>query len=956
MDLFKVDLSQAQIKQLIQGGKVGENEIKELGNGLFEITELDCDSYTVNSAGEVQGKITNHCTAGPNDGAEETTASNSANTSSNGSAHKVEFKLYTNEENCGWCKRMKYAIADTMSSMGDTIEQVDLETMRSYIRGDLGYNGSYGFPTVVKLVDGKAVEMYDRDELMKALKNIYGINMGALSSTVQNNESNKEKYGDDAILTSNGNYILKYSQQQDFLTKFLQSEIIEETGSLEANNLSSAETPAPAATTAGATSAVQTAAASGTVPTDEEIQALITKKEVNEAMIKKLQDQIKKMVEEAKKEIEEAIEEQEEIAEEQKQEIERIIEEQLQAYEDANGEMTLEEFESNVANAIFSSNSEATRALVRTVSTIMKANTKLKVVDSLLVNVKSLAEENISLDAQIDAGKKAQEAAKRQQEEAARAAAKSSSSSKKSCDPISFNLDGAQYDFIVDDGAFDSANDFLGAQNYFEAMKALDTDGDNKVTRDELEAGNIKLVKTENGQQSVVDVANLFDSDDFVDLSSYTDLTGADEAKETIAAGGTNSVTLGTFGLVIGENNEQVEGVSTLDAEEYLKETYGFEDDMTTPELQQPETEKPEVNSNEYLAFVEEYTQMTNDLRAELEEAAAKVGFTTSQIETLGTLSKAQGDADAKVIAEKIKTASEAEIEQKKADEAKKAEEAKAAEEAKKVNTNRGELKTGDAAFHTIKSNQELADMLAKDEGVTFIYYGSEGCHFCKIAYPAITEAANNLNNQANFVYWQPTVDKNREIFNYLKQCPEYTGGGYMPMPAIIKCVNGKPVEWLNRNEILAAKRVGMFNEFIQKEINEAAGTQTETETKTKKELTKISGSVSDALSSSTGVTFLYWDTTAARTSGESLREYMKIAAGEFDGQAAFLIDSDDTQIVAFLKENFGKRYSNLPEQGLIKCVNGVPVEYIEGRTLSGAKKAGVLSEFIKKEIDEATA
>lgn len=77
---------------------------------------------------------------------------------------------------------------------------------------------------------------------------------------------------------------------------------------------SSATTVSTTSTTA-ATTALNQAVATGTVPTDEEIEAMVTQKEVNEETIKKLQDRIKEIVEEVKAEIAEALDEQENIQE-----------------------------------------------------------------------------------------------------------------------------------------------------------------------------------------------------------------------------------------------------------------------------------------------------------------------------------------------------------------------------------------------------------------------------------------------------------------------------------------------------------------------------------------------------------------------------------------------------------------------------------------------------------------
>lgn len=68
-------------------------------------------------------------------------------------------------------------------------------------------------------------------------------------------------------------------------------------------------------------------------------------------------------------------------------------------------------------------------------------------------------------------------------------------------DPISFTQGDTEYAFVVDrdgDGTFSGKNEFVGAQegqSWLDDLKALDTDGDGKLTGDELK--NLKLLGSE---------------------------------------------------------------------------------------------------------------------------------------------------------------------------------------------------------------------------------------------------------------------------------------------------------------------------------------------------------------------------------------------------------------------------------------------------------------------------
>ncbi len=537
------------------------------------------------------------------------------------------------------------------------------------------------------------------------------------------------------------------------------------TSNTSATNSSATAVSATATTSANALNQVT---ATGSVPTDAEIEAMITQKEVNEETIKKLQDRIKKIVEEVKAEIAEALAEQENIQEEQKEEIQRIVDEKLQEYQDANGEMTLEDFRAGVTTAISTSSSTATRALESTVSTIMSANQNLNLIDSLLVNINELLDQNATLDSQIAAAKQAQEAAKG-----------AKTTTQKGCDPISFNLNGAQYDFIIDDGAFDSANDFLGANNYFTAMQNLDTNADGKVTKNELEAGNIKLVKTQNGVQNVVDVDTVFDNDDSVNLSSYENLTTVSNAQSLIATGQDN-VTLGTFNLTLGGDNQTIDGVSTLDSSEFLNDTYGF-DNITT--------------DTEYASFLEEYSEITAELRTELNKASSGIGITSSQLQNISAISKAKANAEAVKITNDIKSVATKEVEDKKAQETK--------ANALTTSANSTSGTTGVNKTHSIQElTKDNLSILDDDTGTSFIYIWNTGCGRCKRTIDYWQEAAANIDN-ANFYSLNYSDVGNRPLDNLLDQC-ENLKSNAITFPAIIRCENGKPVYFISTKKVYA--------------------------------------------------------------------------------------------------------------------------------------------------------
>ena len=146
-----------------------------------------------------------------------------------------------------------------------------------------------------------------------------------------------------------------------------------------------------------------------------------------------------------------------------------------------------------------------------------------------------------------------------------KAQAEAAASSSNCCDPIGFEQDGVSYDFIVDrdnDGKFDGENEFLGAENGFEEMKALDKDGNGVVEGEEL--NGLQMVKTDKvkGTQSFVTAKEAGVTS--IDLSSYN-------AKNIKQANG--NTLAGNYNLNV--NGKKVEGYQTLDQVDWLSANYG---------------------------------------------------------------------------------------------------------------------------------------------------------------------------------------------------------------------------------------------------------------------------------------------------------------------------------------------------------------------------------------------
>ena len=337
--------------------------------------------------------------------------------------------------------------------------------------------------------------------------------------------------------------------------------------------------PATAATTATTTTAATTAATETNADVEtiknkiQDLQGQVKQKTAqkafNEQQIEALDKQLKSLEEQIKKEIEDAVKEAEEISEQHGEAVNAIVQDELDAYTQAQGQMSYSDFQASLSSKITSINSSDAQKLASVTLKIVNANTKMASLEGNLNKMKSLVEANKQLDTEIGTLNGQIEGLNVQLQEAEKA---NNEAATKKCDPIGFTSDGVRYDFMIDsdaNGKLSNENEFLGAGKNWDEMIALDTNKDGKVTSDELQNGNIKMVVTDaNGNQSVQDVANIFDNDDFINLSSYNSVN------EDMC---NNNTLLGTFSLTMKDKNIN-NAYNTLDDLTWLDEHYNFSD------------------------------------------------------------------------------------------------------------------------------------------------------------------------------------------------------------------------------------------------------------------------------------------------------------------------------------------------------------------------------------------
>ena len=135
-----------------------------------------------------------------------------------------------------------------------------------------------------------------------------------------------------------------------------------------------------------------------------------------------------------------------------------------------------------------------------------------------------------------------------------------------SAEPIGFHYNNKTYDFIIDDGKFDSVEDFLGFRTMWSEMQALNKDGNDIVDINELKEANIKMV---DDRGTVHNIDELFGNDFYVNLKSYDEngdynIDRNDDDNDGIP----NQVLLGTYNVNI--NGKAVNGYNTFDDTEWL--------------------------------------------------------------------------------------------------------------------------------------------------------------------------------------------------------------------------------------------------------------------------------------------------------------------------------------------------------------------------------------------------
>lgn len=239
----------------------------------------------------------------------------------------------------------------------------------------------------------------------------------------------------------------------------------------------------------------------------------------------------------------------------------------------------------------------------------------------------------------------------------------------KRTDPISFNVGDVKYEFISDNnnnGKFDDASEFLGANRGWSEMKTFDTDGDGKVSGDELKELKLVQVNQKNGQYTFMTAEDA--GIESIDLSSYKHINKTEL---------NNNVTVGSFNISM-DSGQVIKGVQTEDTMKNMQNTYSnlFESDIA--DLSETYEENP---------FMEDFVERVNtqlvadnaeqDVKKNALETDEVMEATDRKVENkaIRETNKAIGE---KTLSDAIEAREEARVEaKKKAKEEQKAQEAK---------------------------------------------------------------------------------------------------------------------------------------------------------------------------------------------------------------------------------------------------------------------------------------
>ena len=373
---------------------------------------------------------------------------------------------------------------------------------------------------------------------------------------------------------------------------------------------------------------------------EEKVEKLEKEYEKNVEKMEKVQAEIETLAEEVAENITIAAAAQEAAVKENEEQSQAVVDEQLKAYIEANKEggegMTREQLQTNIKDAM-----PGAPNIGDALSAAVEANEQIADIDGLLGELSTLTIDTKKIEDELNACDKLLNPDEATQAEAANGTTTEGSEGKK-CDPIGFiGADNVEYNFFTDkdgDGSLSQTNEFLGSQNQWDEMSALDAgEKDGIVDINELVSAGVKLQGT-NGTtiSSVEDYTNAFGENFSINLSSYAE-GGEHSAIDTKADSNNNDVVdqelLGTF--TVNANDTEIQGYNTLDDVEWLSENYGVKISETNAQAEDPENEADSLKYNKvqgFVDFIEMATERNELAKEELAAIEKNIGFESDAV------------------------------------------------------------------------------------------------------------------------------------------------------------------------------------------------------------------------------------------------------------------------------------------------------------------------------------
>ncbi len=417
----------------------------------------------------------------------------------------------------------------------------------------------------------------------------------------------------------------------------------------------------------------------------------------NNKTMRMLETTILQLQKEVETQINDALEESEDIQEEHKSKAKKVVNKRLKEYANSKGKIDYKTFQSNINSDLDGLQTSTNHALGNVVNNLLDASYKMNLLNKHVSKLGDLSKSNKKLSKEATTVKTDLDEMVQEQMENAGGGDEQAHCT----DPIGFSSKKARFDFFIDrDNNQDitNENEFLGAKDGFAEMAALDTDKDGLVTSQELDAGNVKVIKTmDDGSQSIVNASDVFTSAaDGINLNSY---------KSTNQNIGNGNTLLGTFSATM--NGQDMKGYQTLDSNKWLDANYEFTDEVAgTGRFSQDKTEVAEAL--DYSDKVNIFTIKNKELENKLESALSAFSITKSMIQNLTKAADKEAKRDGLNVKHEFETKAAKEKEIAAQDEAQKKKDVK---EIKK----RLKAAEEDKVVEKVASGDEITEELGKE-------------------------------------------------------------------------------------------------------------------------------------------------------------------------------------------------------------------------------------------------